>query len=136
MEPTSIHNPTFSVNAPITAPMIIPMPTLVPATFSLPENWFLKSHVSYHVFRRRRGRPLSQRERVGVREKIYLRTRLFLPRPYFFLPFFFFRPPPRDRFAVSRACFDWARLASLEMALPRDESRIDWASEITDSETC
>jgi hypothetical protein len=132
MAAAATYNPTLPVNEMITAPVIIPMSTLVPAAFSLPSIGFLKSHASYHVFRRGRGRPLSRRERVVVREKMFADP----SQNYFFLPFFFFRPPPRDRFAVSRACLDCARLASLEIALPRDESRIDWASEITESETC
>ena len=112
------------------------MPTLVPVAFSLPENSFLTSSMSIQGSWRLiaswvRSCLLSQRERARslpfrgrVREKFHVQKSL-ASQSYFFLPFFFRLPPLRDRLVASRACFDCARLASLEMALPWDESRID-----------
>ena len=52
MAPAATDNPTLPVHEMITAPVIIPMSTLVPAAFSLSSIGFLNSHVSYHVFGR------------------------------------------------------------------------------------
>ncbi len=77
-----------------------------------------------------RGADLGEGEVLSLRH-VPLGARVSHLLRFFFRPFGFLWC-----FAASRACFDFARFADRDTALPRVRSRIDSASLIMASDTC